>query len=248
MATTTRKIGKHLVTVKLSAKLPKGFVDLADLKGDRTKAKPTDKIGRPFIYLDMPDYSKLKNPQKGFGLYLPAIFEVDGLPCKIVFTLDQLEKGKAKLGITDAQLICPKGVAEFLIPWQRLQSMAINSASFLVEHLPPNYEKWLTLNMRVSADERGGSIPKGQATLPQDVRQELLGGKEKFEGSKENYEKIALIWRSAPHGKKHKEIANHFGFSEKWAHKHTAIGAERYPKLFPNYKKQPTKKKGRKTK
>ena len=248
MTTTTRKIGKHLVTVKLSAKLPEGYVDLADLKGDRTKAKPTDKIGRPFIYLDMPDYSKLKKPQLGYGIYLPAIFEVEGLPCKIVFTLDQLKKGKAKLGIIDAQLICPNGVAEFLIPWQRLQSMAINSASFLVEHLPPNYDKWLTLNMRVTEGEKGGSLPKGRATLPQDVRQEFLGSKEKFEGSKQNYEKIALIWRKASHGKKHKEIAQRFGFSEKWAHKHTAIGAKRYPKLFPNYKKQPTKKKGKKTK
>jgi len=233
MATTTRKIGKHLVTVKLSAQTP---------------ARDDRKTGRPFFYLDQPDYSKLKKPQKGFAIYLPAIFEVEGLPCKIVFTLDQLEKGKPKHGITHAELICPKGVAEFLIPWQRLQSMAINSASFLVEHLPPNYDKWQDLHTRVSADEKGGSIPIGQAPLPQDVRQTLLGGKEKFEGSKDNYEKIALIWRSAPHGKKHKEIANHFGFSEKWAHKHTAIGADRYPKLFPNYKKQPTKKRGKKTK
>jgi len=233
MATTTRKIGKHLVTVKLSAQTP---------------ARDDNKTGRPFVFLDKPDYSKLKKPQKGFGIYLPAIFEVEGLPCKIVFTLDQLEKGKPKHGITHAELICPKGVAEFLIPWQRLQSMAINSASFLVEHLPPNYEKWLTLNMRITEGKKGGSIPLGQATLPQDVRQELLGGKEKFEGSKQNYEKIALIWHSAPHGKKHKEIANHFGFGEKWAHKHTALGAERYPKLFKGYKTKTTKKKVRKQK
>jgi hypothetical protein len=126
--------------------------------------------------------------------------------------------------------------------------MAINLASFLVEHLPPNYDKWQDLHTRVSAGKKGGSIPIGKATLPQDVRQILLGGKEKFEGSKENYEKIADIWRKAKHGIKHKEIANHFGFSEKWAHKHTAIGAKRYPKLFPNYKKQPTKRKGKKTK
>ena len=233
MAHETRQIGKHLVTVKLSSDLPQ---------------RSDGKKGRPYIFLDMPEFSKLKKPQTGFAVHLPAIFEVEGLPCKIVFTLDQLEKGKPKHGITHAELICPKGVAEFLIPWQRLQSMAINSASFLVEHLPPNYEKWLDLHSRVSADEKGGSIPLGQATLPQDIRQELLGGKEKFEGSKQNYEKIALIWHSAPHGKKHKEIANHFGFGEKWAHKHTAIGADRYPKLFPNYKKQPTKKKGKKTK
>ncbi len=233
MTTTTRQIGKHLVTVNLSDQVP---------------ARNDNKTGRPLIAIDPPNYLKLKKPQTGFGIYLPAVFEVEGLPCKIVFTLDQLEKGKPKHGITHAELICPKGVAEFLIPWQRLQSMAINSASFLVEHLPPNYDKWLTLNMRVTTDEKGGAISKGQATLPQDVRQDLLGGKEKFEGSKENYEKIALIWRSAPHGKKHKEIANHFGFSEKWAHKHTAIGAERYPKLFTNYKKQLTKRKGKKTK
>ena len=106
MTTTTRKIGKHLVTVKLSAQTP---------------ARDDKKTGRPFYYLDKPDYSKLKEPQKGFGIYLPAVFEVEGLPCKIVFTLDQLEKGKPKHGITHAELICPKGVAEFLIPWQRLQ-------------------------------------------------------------------------------------------------------------------------------
>jgi len=233
MASTTRKIGKHLVTVKLSAQTP---------------ARNDKKTGRPFVWLDMPDYSKLKKPEKGFGIYLPAIFEVEGLPCKIVFTLDQLEKGKPKHGITHAELICPKGVAEFLIPWQRLQSMAINSASFLVEHLPPNYEKWIDLHTRVSASESGGSIPKGQATLPQDIRQDLLGFKEKFEGSKENYEQIAFLWRSAPHGLKHKEIAKYFGFSEKWANKHTAIGAKKYPQLFKGYKQKPKRKKGKKTK
>lgn len=233
MATTTRKIGKHLVTVKLSAQTP---------------ARDDKKTGRPYIFLDTPNYSKLKKPQAGFGIYLPAVFEVEGLPCKIVFTLDQLEKGKPKHGITHAELICPKGVAEFLIPWQRLQSMAINSASFLVEHYPPNYEKWLDLNTRVKSDEKGGSIPKGQATLPQDVRQELLGGREKFEGSKENYKKIALIWRSAPHGLKHKEVAKHFGFGEKWAHKHTAIGAKKYPQFFKGYKLKTIKQKRSKRK
>ena len=233
MTTTTRQIGKHLVTVKLS---------------DRVPARNDNKTGRPFHYLDLPDYSKLKKPQTGFGIYLPAVFEVEGLPCKIVFTLDQIEKGKIKHGITHAELICPNGIAEFSIPWQRLQSMAINSASFLVEHLPPNYEKWLTLNMRVQTGEKGGSIPQGQASLPSDIRNELVGSKQKFDGSKEDYKKIGELWRLAPHGKKHQSIALYFGFSEKWAHKHTAIGADLYPQFFKGYKQKTTKQKRSKQK
>ena len=233
MAHETRQIGKHLVTVKLSSDLPQ---------------RSDGKKGRPIIAIDQPNYLKLKKPQFGFAVHLPAIFEVEGLPCKIVFTLDQLEKGKPEFGITHAELICPDGIADFLVPWQRLCSMALNSASFLVEHLPANYDKWLNLTTRVSADSKGGFIPLSQANLPNDVRQELLGAQQKFDGSNADYKKIGELWRTAPHGKKHATIALYFGFGEKWAHKHTAIGAERYPQFFKGYKQKTTKQKRSKRK
>ena len=232
MTTTTRQIGKHLVTVKLS---------------DRVPARNDNKTGRPLIAIDPPNYSKLKKPQTGFGIYLPAVFEVEGLPCKIVFTLDQIEKGKIKHGITHAELICPKGVAEFLIPWQRLQSMAINSASWLGEHLPPNHRIEFA-NGYQQTDAKGSFMPIGQASLPSDIRNEIVGSKQKFDGSKEDYKKIGELWRLAPHGKKHQSIALYFGFGEKWAHKHTAIGADLYPQFFKGYKQKTTKQKRSKQK
>jgi len=248
MSSTTRKIGKHLVTVKLSSTLPKGFIDHQPRASGNSKILQkllgsADKTGRPFIAIDPPVYSKLKEPRRGFGIYLPAVFEVEGLPCKITFTLNQIEIGKPRFGITEAQLDCPNGVSEFSIPWQRLLSMAINSASWLGEHLPPNYRVEFSSGYQ-KTDSKGSFIPYAHASLPNDVRKEIVGFKQKFDGSKDDYKKIGELWRSAPHGKKHREIATQFGFSEKWAHKHTAIGARKYPQYFKGYKQ----KKGRKTK
>ena len=58
------------------------------------------------------------------------------------------------------------------------------------------------------------------------------------------YRRIGQIYDNTPYGTKHALIAEHFGLGEQWAHKHTAIGKQKYPQYFKSCNK--TKQKRRK--
>jgi hypothetical protein len=65
---------------------------------------------------------------------------------------------------------------------------------------------------------------------------------------KDLYKQIGELYSTLEYGTKYKGIAQAFGRTLPWAYKHTAIGAKKYPQFFKGYKKQTTKKKGKKTK
>ena len=56
------------------------------------------------------------------------------------------------------------------------------------------------------------------------------------------YKRIGQIYSNTPYGAKHALVAEHFGLSIPWAHKHTAIGKQKYPKYFTKYNKTKQKR------
>jgi hypothetical protein len=56
------------------------------------------------------------------------------------------------------------------------------------------------------------------------------------------YQRIGQIYDNTIHGSKHALIAQHFGLSIAWAHKHTAIGKQNYPKYFKSCNKTKQKR------
>ena len=56
------------------------------------------------------------------------------------------------------------------------------------------------------------------------------------------YKRIGQIYSNTPYGAKHALVAEHFGLSIPWAHKHTAIGKQKYPKYFTKCNKTKQKR------
>ena len=92
---------------------------------------------------------------------------------------------------------------------------------------------------------KGGFIVLGHASANKERTEAFTGSRPT---GKDLYKQIGELYSTLEYGTKHKKIAEAFGRTHAWAYKHTAIGAKEYPQFFKGYKKQTTKKKGKKTK
>ena len=221
--TASRKIGKRLVTVQLLA---------------------SDK---PYLYHEPYDITKIKKPTKIAGNYLPAEFLVTGLPCEITFRLDKV-KTYAKsysMQITQISFNCPNGLQSSDTPIDLLRRLAVEASAFVAEVTPANTRTQIAPNAYSITDSKGGFIVLGHAGANKERTEAFIGTRPT---GKDLYKQIGELYSTLPYGTKYKLIAQAFGRTVPWAYKHTAIGAKKYPQFFKGYKKQTTKKKGRKTK
>jgi hypothetical protein len=221
--TASRKIGKRLVSVQLLA---------------------SDK---PQMFYEPYDITKIKKPKKIKGNYLPAEFLVTGLPCEITFRLDKV-KTYAKsysMQITQISFNCPNGLQSSDTPIDLLRRLAVEASAFVAEVTPANTRTQIAPNAYSITDSKGGFIVLGHAGANKERTEAFIGSRPT---GKDLYKQIGELYSTLPYGTKYKLIAQAFGRTLPWAYKHTAIGAKKYPQFFKGYKKQTTKKKGRKTK
>lgn len=221
--TASRKIGKRLVSVQLLA---------------------SDK---PYLYHEPYDITKIKKPTKIAGNYLPADFLVTGLPCEITFRLDKVKTytKSYSMQITQISFNCPNGLQSSDTPIDLLRRLAVEASTFVAEITPANTRTDHGSGNYTVTDSKGGFIVLGHASANK-VRTEAFIGTRPT--GKDLYKQIGELYSTLEYGTKHKKIAEAFGRTHAWAYKHTAIGAKKYPQFFKGYKKQTTKKKGRKTK
>ena len=221
--TASRKIGKRLVSVQLLA---------------------SDK---PQMFYEPYDITKIKKPTKNAGNYLPADFLVTGLPCEITFRLDKV-KTYAKsysMQITQISFNCPNGLQSSDTPIDLLRRLAVEASTFVAEITPANTRTDHGSGNYTVTDSKGGFIVLGHASANKKRTEAFTGSRPT---GKDLYKQIGELYSTLEYGTKNKKIAEAFGRTHAWAYKHTAIGAKEYPQFFKGYKKQTTKKKGRKTK
>lgn len=221
--TASRKIGKRLVTVQLLAS------------------------NKPQMFHEPYDITKIKKPTKIKGNFLPADFLVTGLPCEITFRLDKV-KTFAKsysMQITQISFYCPNGLQSSDTPIDLLRRLAVEASAFVAEITPANTRTQIAPNAYSVTDSKGGFIVLGHASANRERTEAFIGTRPT---GKDLYKQIGELYSTLPYGTKYKLIAQAFGRTVPWAYKHTAIGAKKYPQFFKGYKKQTTKKKGRKTK
>ena len=221
--TASRKIGKRLVTVQLLAS------------------------NKPQMFHEPYDITKIKKPTKIKGNFLPADFLVTGLPCEITFRLDKV-KTFAKsysMQITQISFNCPNGLQSSDTPIDLLRRLAVEASAFVAEITPANTRTQIAPNAYSVTDSKGGFIVLGHASANRERTEAFIGTRPT---GKDLYKQIGELYSTLPYGTKYKLIAQAFGRTLPWAYKHTAIGAKKYPQFFKGYKKQTTKKKGRKTK
>jgi len=221
--TASRKIGKRLVTVQLLAS------------------------NKPQMFHEPYDITKIKKPTKIKGNFLPADFLVTGLPCEITFRLDKV-KTFAKsysMQITQISFNCPNGLQSSDTPIDLLRRLAVEASAFVAEITPANTRTQIAPNAYSVTDSKGGFIVLGHASANRERTEAFIGTRPT---GKDLYKQIGELYSTLPYGTKYKLIAQAFGRTVPWAYKHTAIGAKKYPQFFKGYKKQTTKKKGRKTK
>lgn len=221
--TASRKIGKRLVTVQLLAS------------------------NKPQMFHEPYDITKIKKPTKIKGNFLPADFLVTGLPCEITFRLDKV-KTFAKsysMQITQISFYCPNGLQSSDTPIDLLRRLAVEASAFVAEITPANTRTQIAPNAYSVTDSKGGFIVLGHASANRERTEAFIGTRPT---GKDLYKQIGELYSTLPYGTKYKLIAQAFGRTLPWAYKHTAIGAKKYPQFFKGYKKQTTKKKGRKTK
>ena len=221
--TASRKIGKRLVSVQLLA---------------------SDK---PQMFFEPYDITKIKKPKKIKGNFLPADFLVTGLPCEITFRLDKV-KTYAKsysMQITQISFNCPNGLQSSDTPIDLLRRLAVEASAFVAEITPANTRIDHGSGNYTNTGSKGGFVVLGHAGANK-VRTEAFTGSRPT--GRDLYKEIGELYNSLDYGTKYKGIAQAFGRTLPWAYKHTAIGAKEYPQFFKGYKKQTTKKKGKKTK
>ena len=218
--TASRKIGERLVTVQLLA---------------------SDK---PHLYHKPYDITKIKKPKKIKGNFLPADFLVTGLPCEITFRLDKV-KTSLKLQITQINFNCPNGLQSSDTPIDLLRRLAVEASAFVAEITPANTRTDHGSGNNTVTDSKGGFVVLGHAGANKERTEAFIGSRPT---GKDLYKQIGELYSTLPYGTKYKLIAQAFGRTLPWAYKHTAIGAKKYPQFFKGYKKQTTKKKGKKTK
>ena len=219
--TASRKIGERLVTVQLLA---------------------SDK---PHLYHEPYDITKIKKPKKIQGNFLPADFLVTGLPCEITFRLDKV-KTYAKsysMQITQISFNCPNGLQSSDTPIDLLRRLAVEASAFVAEITPANTRTDHGSGNYTVTDSNGGFIVLGHASANKERTEAFIGTRPT---GKDLYKQIGELYSTLPYGTKYKLIAQAFGQTLPWAYKHTAIGAKEYPQFFKGYKKQTTKKKGKK--
>jgi hypothetical protein len=177
------------------------------------------------FHLDV-DMAKIKKPTKVFGNYLPARFRADGLPCDVTFTVSVVKpanypKQGASMRITELVCVCPDGLTDQALPVGQLLRMAILASQFSA-----------TVTPRTATDPFGdGFIIHGHTGTPKSTL-EAYTGATTFTGSKEDYDKIGLLWRTAKYGSKQTAICREFGLGIDWANKHIRIGKQLYPQFF----------------
>jgi hypothetical protein len=221
--TASRKMGKRLVTVQLLA---------------------SDK---PQMFYEPYDITKIKKPTKIKGNYLPAEFLVTGLPCEITFRLDKV-KTYAKsysMQITQISFNCANGLQSSDTPIDLLRRLAVEASAFVAEITPANTRIDHGSGNYTVTDSKGGFMVLGHAGADKQRLEDFVGTRPT---GKDLYKQIGELYSTLPYGTKYKLIAQAFGRTLPWAYKHTAIGAKKYPQFFKGYKKQTTKKKGKKTK
>jgi hypothetical protein len=202
------------------------------------------------FHLDVDDMKKIKKPTTVLGNYLPARFRADGLPCDVTFTVSVIKpanypKQRASMRITELVCVCPDGLSDQALPVGQLLRMAILASQFSATVTPPT-----------ATDPFGdGFIIHGHTGTPKSTFVAYIGATT-FTGSKEDYERIGFLWRTAKHGSKQTAICKEFALGIDWANKHIRIGKKLYPQFFktsagtkvskPKTKPKPKTKGGRK--
>jgi hypothetical protein len=222
--TASRKIGKRLVTVQLLAN------------------------NKPHLYHEPYDITKIKKPKKIKGNYLPADFLVTGLPCEITFRLDKVKTyaESYSMQITQISFDCPNGLQSSDTPIDLLRRLAVEASAFVAEITPANTRTQIAPNAYSVTDSKGGFEVLGHSGADKERTEAFIGSRPT---GKDLYKQIGDLYSTLPiTAQNTKKLPRRLVALHAWAYKHTAIGAKKYPQFFKGYKKQTTKKKGKKTK